>query len=84
MPWQVLRLVNVGAAVFFDAGEAWFAGGRGDEFELGLLRDVGFGLRVASARSSRGSMVHIDVAFPLDGDDSIERVQLLVEAKDTF
>ena len=83
-PWQILRLVNLGAAIFFDAGEAWFAGPGGDAFELGLLRDVGFGLRVASARSSRGSMVHVDLAFPLDGDETIERVQLLVTAKDSF
>jgi len=83
-PWQVLRLVNIGAAVFFDAGEAWFDGSRGDEFELGLLRDVGFGLRLASTRSSRGAMMHVDVAFPLDGDDSIDRVQFLVAARDSF
>jgi hypothetical protein len=84
MPWQVLRLVNIGAAVFFDAGVAWFAGSRGDAFELGLLRDVGFGLRLASTRSSRGAMVHVDVAFPLDGDETIDRVQYLVTARDSF
>ena len=83
-PWQILRLFNLGGAIFVDAGEAWFAGSRGDATELGLLRDVGFGLRVASARSKRGSMVHLDVAFPLDGDASIERVQFLVSAKESF
>ena len=83
-PWQILRLFNLGGAIFLDAGAAWFAGPRGDATELGLLRDVGFGLRVASARSKRGSMVHLDVAFPLDGDDSIERVQFLISAKESF
>ena len=83
-PWQILRLVNLGAAIFVYAGAAWFTGTRGDAVELGLLRDVGFGLRVASARSSRGSMVHIDLAFPLDGDDTIERVQFLINARDRF
>jgi len=83
-PWQILRLVNLGAAVFADAGAAWFAGTHDDPTQLGLLRDVGFGLRVASARSSRGSMIHVDLAFPLDGGDTIERVQLLVNARDSF
>ena len=83
-PWQVLRLVNFGGAIFVDAGAAWFAGPRGDENELGLLRDVGFGLRLSSARSSQGSMVHVDLAFPLDGDETIDRVQFLVTARDHF
>jgi len=82
--WHPFQLVNVGAAVFFDLGEAWFAGSRGDATELGVLRDLGFGLRLASSRSAEGSMVHIDLAFPLDGDDSIDRVQFLVEAHDSF
>jgi hypothetical protein len=29
-------------------------------------------------------MVHLDVAFPLDGDDSIESVQFLLESKRGF
>jgi hypothetical protein len=82
--WHVLRLVRVGAAIFFDAGAAWFAGREDDPTELGLLRDVGFGLRLSSTRSSRGSMLHLDLAFPLDGDDSIESVQFLVKAKRRF
>jgi outer membrane protein assembly factor BamA len=82
--WHVLRLARVGAAVFFDAGAAWFAGSRGDEFELGVLKDVGFGARVQSTRSSGQSMLHIDLAFPLDGDDTIDRVQLLIKARDRF
>jgi hypothetical protein len=28
--------------------------------------------------------VHLDVAFPLDGDDSIDEVQFLVETKRSF
>ena len=77
-------IAAIGAAVFFDAGAAWFAGREGDPTELGLLRDVGFGLRLSSTRSSRGSMLHLDLAFPLDGDDSIESVQFLVKAKQRF
>ena len=81
---HVLRMVRVGAAVFFDAGEAWFSGPAGDEHELGLLKDVGFGLRLGSTRSSQGSMVHVDLAFPLDGDPSIDSVQFLVTTRERF
>jgi hypothetical protein len=80
--WHLFRLVHVGAAVFFDAGEAWFHGDRGNG--LGLLRDVGFGLRIGSSRSSSASMVHVDVAFPLDGDDSIDDVQLVIKTRESF
>lgn len=33
--------------------------------DLGLLRDVGLGLRLSSSRSGQGAMVHLDLAFPL-------------------
>ena len=81
--YYLWRLLRVGGAVFFDAGRVWGEDPYGSE-NLGLLRDVGFGLRLSSTRSSVGRMVHIDVAFPLDGDDSIDSVQFLFEAKRTF
>jgi outer membrane protein assembly factor BamA len=76
-----LRLFYVSAAVFVDVGRTW---GEGRTPDLGLLRDAGFGLRLSSSRSGLGSVVHFDVAFPLDGDDSIERVQWLVSTKKSF
>jgi len=42
------------------------------------------GLRLGSSRSSFGNVVHIDLAFPLDGGADIDKVQLLVETKATF
>ena len=51
---------------------------------MGTLSDVGFGLRLSSPRSSGRSIVHIDLAFPLNGDPSIDKVQLLVETKGSF
>ena len=81
--WQPLKLFNVGAAVFFDAGRVW---GR-DEFAAppaGLLKDVGLGLRLGSARSGLGNVLHIDLAFPLDGGSDIDSVQLLVETRRSF
>jgi outer membrane protein assembly factor BamA len=74
------HLFHVGGAVFFDVGRTWGGG----VSELGLLRDVGFGLRLSSSRSGLGNLVHVDLAFPLDGDPSIERTQWLVTTKATF
>jgi hypothetical protein len=79
---QLLHVVNVGAAVFFDAGRTW--AGASKSPNLGWLKDVGAGLRVGSNRSGLGSVVHFDVAFPLDGDPSIKKVQWLVTSKTSF
>ncbi len=81
--WHLLRLVNVGAAVFFDMGRAWFSGA-GAPPDLGLLKDAGFGLRLSPSRSGRGTMVHLDVAFPLDRTGSIRSVQWLVTTRESF
>jgi outer membrane protein assembly factor BamA len=84
----LLRLFHVGGAVFFDMGRMW---GNNDipgielpESNLGMLKDVGFGLRLGSSRSAFGNVIHIDLAFPLDGDNSIDNVQFLVETKRSF
>ena len=79
--WQ---LADVGAAVFFDMGRAWGESPMGPSENLGLLKDVGFGLRLGTSRSALGNVVHIDVAFPLDGGRSIDSVQFLVQTKRSF
>ncbi|MGH8285642.1 MAG: hypothetical protein ACRETT_07735 [Steroidobacteraceae bacterium] len=81
--WYPFRLVRVGGAVFFDAGRTW---GRGalDAPNLGWLADVGVGLRLGMSRSGLGNVLHVDVALPLNGDDSIDSVQLQVETKRSF
>jgi hypothetical protein len=81
--WYPFRLYRVGGAVFFDAGRTW-GQSPADYDNPGLLKDVGFGLRLGNTRSGFGRMIHIDLAFPLDGDDSIDDVQLLVETKTGF
>lgn len=81
--WHLFRLVHVGAAVFFDAGRAWHAGSRGAD-EEGVLKDVGVGLRLGSSRSSKGALVHLDVAVPLDGGGTVRKTQFLVKSHDTF
>ena len=79
--WQ---LADVGAAVFFDMGRAWGESPMGPSENLGLLKDVGFGLRLGSSRSALGNVVHLDVAFPLDGSRTIDDVQFLVQTKASF
>lgn len=83
---ELFHLLNYGAAAFFDVGSAWWAdtppSGAVDRRQL--LRDVGIGLRLGSSRSSRGAMVHFDLAFPLDGGSDISKVQWLVSTVDKF
>ena len=81
--WYPFRVFRIGGAVFFDAGRAWGHNPVGAE-NLGLLKDVGIGLRIGNPRSGVGRMIHIDLAFPLDGESSIESMQLVVEAKIGF
>ena len=81
--WYPFHLFHVGAAAFFDMGRTWGTDVTGAD-SLGLLKDVGIGLRFGSSRSSFGNVIHVDLAFPLDGDDSIDSVQLLVETKASF
>jgi hypothetical protein len=81
--WYPFRLMRVGGAIFADAGRVWGRNPLGGE-PLGWLKDVGFGLRLAPTRSSSSKMVHIDVAFPLDGDPTIDSVQISLEAKRSF
>jgi len=81
--WYPFRLFYIGGAIFFDAGRA-YGGNAVDLPDSGLLKDVGFGLRIGNSRSGLGNMIHVDLAFPLDGDPSIDRVQFLVETKQSF
>jgi len=81
--WELFKLATVGAAVFFDVGRAWFVGQeRVDDF--GVLKDIGFGLRLGPSRSGGKTLVHLDVAFPLDGDGSFESVQWLVSTHESL
>ena len=77
------RLFRLGGAAFVDVGRAW-GGVLPNTANPGWLSDVGFGLRVVSERSSFGTVVHIDVAFPLNRVGDISKAQLLVKAKRSF
>ena len=81
--WYPFRLFRVGGAVFFDVGRAW-GGENVNTVNPGWLSDVGFGLRILSARSAFGNVWHADVAFPLNPDSNIESVQFLFTGKYSY
>lgn len=81
--WYPFRLFHVAGAVFYDMGRTWGTDVTGAT-SAGLLKDVGLGLRLGSSRSAFGNVIHVDLAFPLDGDPSIRNVQFVVETKGTF
>ena len=86
--WYPFRLFTVGAAAFFDVGgvtgSSLVSAPAPAEPPRKVLRDVGFGLRLGNMRSALGNVVHIDIAHPLDGDPSISRIQVIIQAKQTF
>jgi hemolysin activation/secretion protein len=81
--WYPFRLFRVGGAMFVDIGRTWGDNPVGGP-PLGWLKNIGLGLRLGPTRSSGRDMIHIDVAFPLDGDPSIDNVQFLIESKRSF
>lgn len=81
--WYPFKLARVGGAIFADVGRTWGDSPLGTQ-PVGWLKDVGFGLRLVPTRSSGRDVIHIDIAFPLDGDASIDNVQFLLESKSSF
>lgn len=81
--WYPFRLFRVGAAVFFDAGRTWGSSPVSSN-NLGLQKDIGIGLRLGKTRVGVNDMIHIDLAFPLDGDNKIKSVQLVIETRKGF
>jgi outer membrane protein assembly factor BamA len=81
--WYPFRLVRVGGAIFADVGRTWGSGVVGNS-DPGLLRDVGFGLRLGNTRSGLGNVLHIDFAFPLNNLVGIQRFQVLVQTMQSF
>ena len=81
--WYPFRLFRVGGAVFYDTGRAWKGENQNTENSR-WLRDVGFGLRLLSARSSKGNVLHADFAFPLDHTNDIKSMQFLVTSRVSF
>ncbi len=81
--WYPFSLFRVGGAVFLDTGRVWGRDPLGGP-NLGWLTDLGFGFRFAPTRLGTRKIVHLDIAFPLDGDPTIDSVQVLLELKQSF
>lgn len=77
------RLFRLGGAAFVDYGRAW-GGGNVNLENPGWLADVGFGLRIFSVRAAFSNVLHVDLAFPLDADANVKKVQFNVKTKASF
>ena len=81
---EFFHLFRLGAVLFGDLGRAWFEGAATHPGGLGWLRDAGVGLRIATTRTSHANVIRLDIAFPLDGDPSIEKIQYLISTSERF
>lgn len=81
--WYPGRLFRVGAAVFVDIGRVYGSTPEG-RADLGVLSDIGIGLRLANTRSGTGRVIHIDLAHPLNGGNDISSLQLLLSTEQRF
>jgi hypothetical protein len=82
-PWFPLRLVRVGFAVFADAGRTF---GR-DEFgaaPVGVLKDIGLGVRLGNNRSGLGNVLHIDLTHALVAQPGVGGLQLSMSTQQKF
>jgi outer membrane protein assembly factor BamA len=81
--WYPYRTVRVAAAVFADAGRAWHGTGEQSAGER-VLTDAGIGLRFQNPRSATGTVVHTDLAFPVNARNEIKSVQFLLKSATSF
>lgn len=81
--WYPFRLIRVGGAVFYDVGRAW-AGPYQKTSGNHWSSDVGFGLRLLSSRSSSGTTLHVDFAFPLEREPGVKSFQFSFQSKSGF
>ena len=81
--WYLFRLVRVGYVAFADAGRAWGPDVTGAQ-PLGLLRDVGLGLRFGNNRSGLGNVLHIDLSYAIDAPTGVRSVEVVVQTQARF
>jgi hypothetical protein len=81
--WYPFRLIRVGGAVFYDIGRAW-SGPYESESSRHWPADIGFGLRLLSARSSTGTTLHLDFAFPIEREPGVKAYQFSLQSKSGF
>jgi len=79
----IWRLFRIGGAGFYDLGRAW-GGDNVNAANPGWLGNVGAGLRIVSARAAFSTVVHLDIAVPLNATADMDKVQFLVTTKGSF
>jgi hypothetical protein len=79
----VWRLFRLGAAAYVDVGRAW-GGPFQNPTNGGWLSNFGIGLRIFNVRSAFANVLHVDLAFPMDPDAKVDRVQFLVKTRASF
>ncbi|HEX4822677.1 MAG TPA: POTRA domain-containing protein [Candidatus Polarisedimenticolaceae bacterium] len=80
---EFVHLFRLGAAVFADVGKA-HSEDPNPASHLGVLKDVGLGVRIGQTRSAHANVVRIDVALPFDAGGTGLHPQLLVTTGETF
>jgi len=80
---EFLHVMRLGGAVFADVGKAW-SEVPDPAAHLGVLKDIGFGLRFGQTRSAHAGMVRVDVALPFDTLGGGFHPQILVTTGETF
>lgn len=78
--YDLWRLFKVGGAAFYDVGRAWFSQHASTKWQ----HNLGVGLRLAPSRAHAGTVVHLDVAYPLNAPEQHRSLQWLVSVKNTF
>jgi len=82
--YDLLQLFKVGGAAFYDIGRAWY-NDKDNGTNGNVLQNIGVGLRLAPSRANAGTVIHLDIAAPINKKDSdIDSVQWLVTVKNTF
>ncbi len=79
---DVLSLVSLGGALFYDAGYAWPSGAPMSLMDL--RQSVGVGLRFAFTRSTRNQPIRMDVAYALNDNSQRSRWAVSVSTGYSF
>lgn len=73
---HIFNLFRLGAVAYLDFGRAWGAGYP----QAGHLSDVGIGLRMGSSKAKVGTVLHLDLAFPLADKNRVDEFQWVMRA----
>ncbi len=85
--YDLLQLFKVGGAAFLDIGRAWYNNDSNTQYQVEntpVLKNVGLGLRLAPSRANAGTMIHLDIAAPLNKYNDVDSVQWLLSVKNSF